>query len=123
MNNEEKILSLLEIVVTRLDGLESKVDTIDARITSLESRFDTLESHFDTLESRFDTLESRFDTLETAVVAIATEQSDMKTTLTAVFEHTAFLIERQTATDAAVKDLYDIVKQNSLDIVRLKAAM
>ena len=52
MNNEEKILQLLEAqqeelrkINGRLDGMESRMEGIESRMEGIESRLDKLEEH------------------------------------------------------------------------------
>ena len=52
MNNEEKILQLLENqqeelrkINTRLDSMETRLDSMETRLDSMETRLDKLEEH------------------------------------------------------------------------------
>ena len=57
MNNEEKILQLLEAqqeelrkINGRLDGMESRMEGIESRMEGIESRMEGIESRLDKLE-------------------------------------------------------------------------
>jgi len=57
MNNEDKILSILETLVVKVDGLETKVD-------NLETRFDTLETKVDKIEHDVQDVKHRIIVIE-----------------------------------------------------------
>ena len=67
MNNEEKILSILEVLAFEVKEIKSKVDKLETRFDVLETKVDKLETRFDVLETKVDKLETRFDALETKV--------------------------------------------------------
>ena len=81
MNSEERILLLLETLVT--DVKEIKVS-----VAGLESRLDKLESRMDSLESRMDKLEARMDRLEAEVAEIKSELPKLEKRLLDKIEQT-----------------------------------
>jgi len=58
MSNEDKIISLLEIVV-------SKVDTLEYKIDNLEYKFDSLEFKVDGIEYKAASTDKRLEKMET----------------------------------------------------------
>ena len=52
MNNEEKILSMLESLTSEVKEIRFKVDKLDNKVDNLETRFDKLEAKVDKLEDR-----------------------------------------------------------------------
>ena len=51
MNNEEKILVLLEQMNGRLDGMDKRFDRIDGRLDGIDGRLDKLDSRVASLET------------------------------------------------------------------------
>ena len=43
MNNEEKILEVLEQVVSRLDKVDSRLDKVDSRLDKMEADIETIK--------------------------------------------------------------------------------
>jgi len=72
MSNEDKIISLLEIVVSKVDTLEYKMD-------NLEYKFDTLEFKADGMDYKVDSIDKRMEKIEFL-------QSQIKTDVFAVLE-------------------------------------
>ena len=64
MNNEDKILALLERVTGQLDGLDQRMDGLDQRMDGLDQRMDGLDQRMDALEQRMDGLEHNQTVLE-----------------------------------------------------------
>ena len=69
MNNEERILSVLESLQKQISSLEKTTnEKFEAMEKSTNRRFDTMENRFDTMENRLNTMEKsndeRFDALE-----------------------------------------------------------
>ena len=60
MNNEEKILSKLEVIDGRLGGIDGRLNSIDGRIDGIDGRLNGIDGRLDGLEGRFDGLEGRF---------------------------------------------------------------
>lgn len=50
MNNEEKILLLLEKQGEHLERIDSRLDKMDSRLDKMDSRLDNIESRLDNLE-------------------------------------------------------------------------
>ena len=59
MKNEEKIISLLEIVVSKVDNLEYKMDNLEYKFDSLEFKVDGQEYKTDAMDRRIEKLEAR----------------------------------------------------------------
>ena len=146
MNNEERILSILENIQGKVGSMESRFDTLEGRFDTLEGRFDTLEKNtnkrfealegrFDTLEGRFDTLEGRFDTLENRFDTMEKNTNDkFKSIEKLIAEETQLTRDELKAEIQFVydkvetlKDDINIIEQNtaknSLDISRIKSVM
>jgi len=78
MNNEEKILGMLETMTAdmseikadmsevkdRLGRVESRLDKVEGSLGKVESRLDKVESRLDKVESRLGKVESRLDFVE-----------------------------------------------------------
>jgi uncharacterized phage infection (PIP) family protein YhgE len=50
MNNEEKILEVLEQVISRLDKVDSRLDKVDSRLDKVDSRLDKMEADIETIK-------------------------------------------------------------------------
>lgn len=123
MNNEEKIINLLENLNIKVDSMDLRLNNVETRLDTMENRFDSLETKFDGLESRFSTMESRFDSLES--------QIKENTQILKALEHKALLdqlnhrvanVEEKVA--SLLKDLNFIegaVGKNITDIACLKS--
>ena len=57
MNNEEKILALLEKMTGQLSGIDQRMDNLEQGQSKLEQRMDNLEQGQSKLEQRMDGLE------------------------------------------------------------------
>ncbi len=98
MNNEEKILSILEQmnthigsidtrlggVETRLSGVETRLDSLENRMGSMESRMDSMENRMGSLESRMDSMENRVDTMQSQMNTMQNQMGAMQEILTRV---------------------------------------
>jgi len=61
MNNEEKILQLLESMQSDIAGLKQGQDALTEKVDSLETHVSNLNSRMDKLDNRFDKLELRLE--------------------------------------------------------------
>ena len=64
MNNEEKILELLSVLVEDNKEIKIRLDKLETRLDNVENRLDKLEYRLDKVEKRIDSLENRMDKLE-----------------------------------------------------------
>ena len=64
MNNEEKILELLSVLVEDNKEIKIRLDKLETRLEKLEYRLDKVENRIDSLENRITGLENRMDKLE-----------------------------------------------------------
>lgn len=69
MNNEEKILSMLE-------QLTGDVSIIKDDVSGLKTRMDTLDTKVDKLDARVDKLDAKVDDIDRAVIRIENEHGD-----------------------------------------------
>ena len=58
MSNEEKIIALLEIVVSKVDTLEYKMDNLEYKFDSLEFKMDGMEYKVDSIDKRLEKMEA-----------------------------------------------------------------
>ena len=64
MNNEEKILQLLEAQQEELRKINGRLGGMESRMEGMESRMEGMESRMEGIESRMEGIESRLDKLE-----------------------------------------------------------
>jgi len=57
MSNEDKIISLLEIVVSKVDNLEYKVDNLEYKFDNLEFKMDGIDYKVDSVDKRLEKAE------------------------------------------------------------------
>ena len=109
MNNEDKILTML--------------DNIQKQIGSMENRFNTMESNtnnrFDNIENRFDTMEintnNRFDAMEKFIAKeIQSTRDELKLEIQHVYDEVKEIKED-------FNNIEQVTAKNWLDISRLKA--
>ena len=67
MNNEDKIISLLEIVVSKVDTLEYKMDNLEYKFDSLEFKMDGMEYKVDSIDKRLEKMETLQSQMQTEV--------------------------------------------------------
>jgi chromosome segregation ATPase len=67
MSNEEKILSVLQQLVEKVDKLDQRMDAFEKRMDSIEKRMDSIEKRIDCLEKESKKQSARIDELEIKV--------------------------------------------------------
>ena len=67
MNNEEKILQMLEAQQEELRKINSRLDGMESRMEGIESRMEGIESRMEGIESRLDKLEEHAEITRTGV--------------------------------------------------------
>lgn len=50
MNNEEKILEMLEEITTRMDKVDARFDKVDARFDKMDARLDKMQEDIETIK-------------------------------------------------------------------------
>ncbi|MDR2183618.1 MAG: hypothetical protein LBE55_05540 [Clostridiales bacterium] len=71
MSNEEKIISLLEIVVNKVDTLEYKMDNLEYKFDSMEFKMDGMEYKVDSIDKRLEKAESIQARMRTEIFSAA----------------------------------------------------
>ena len=136
--NEEKLLLLLNNIVSRIDTMQAEVNTrfdtmqadINARFDRLEIRVDELEAKVDKLEAKVDKLEAKVDKLETSIAELKIGQAELRASQVDVIrevktirEQTEYLTEASVEVRLNYKTLNAVTKENTYDIAKLKAAV
>ena len=133
MNNEEKILGMLEKLTEKVDGMGQRIDQMDQRMDRMEGRMDQMESRMDRMEGCMDQMEGRMDRMETDISGIKVRLDvDIQKQINLLSESNSRIIERLDALEE-VKELaeetrdkvdviYTVVKRHSGEIAELKRA-
>lgn len=126
MNNEEKILGMLEKLTEKVDGMGQRIDQMDQRMDRMEGRMDQMES-------RMDRMEGRMDRMETDISGIKVRLDvDVQKQINLLSEANSRIVERLDALEEVrelaeetrdkVDVIYAVVKMHSGDIAELKKA-
>jgi hypothetical protein len=100
MNSEEKILSILETLVAKVDKLEAGQAKLEAGQAKLEAGQGKLEVRMGALEAKASDIDRKVD---------------------AIWEQTAHLTEFETESRINYENINEIIKVNTYDITRLRA--
>ncbi|MGB4376478.1 conserved hypothetical protein [anaerobic digester metagenome] len=95
MNNEEKILSLLEKMYIdfnkRFGNLETKLGSIDTKVGNLETKVGKLETRLDRLDARLGNLEIEMVSIKASASRIETDHGEK---LRALFDGHELITEK-----------------------------
>jgi len=80
MNNEEKILTILETMQTDMKDVKTDISDIKTRLTSVETKVGNLETKVGSLETKVGSLDTKVGNLETDMQTVKREV--VKTNLT-----------------------------------------
>lgn len=143
MNNEEKILSILEQMNTHIGSIDTRLDSLENRMGSMESRMDSMENRMGSLESRMDSMENRVDTMQSQMNTMQNQMGAMQETLTRVsltqenvvlpriqllleghagLAETRATNERVAALEKEMQILKPVTEKLSLEVAKLKSA-
>ncbi len=87
MEEGKKILSILEVMNTRFDGIDKRLDKIDAHLGIIDARLDKVESRLGKVESRLDKVESRLGKVESDIKDIKmTIENEIKPAISIIAE-------------------------------------
>lgn len=147
MNNEEKILGMLEKLTEKVDGMGQRIDQMDQRMDRMEGCMDRMEGRMDRMEGcmgqmegrmdrmegRMDQMEGRMDRMETDISGIKVRLDvDVQKQINLLSEANSRIVERLDALEEVrelaeetrdkVDVIYAVVKMHSGDIAELKKA-
>lgn len=94
MNNEEKMLNLMETMYTefskKFEAMDQRFEAMDQRFEVMDQRFEAIDQRFDAIDRRFDAIDRRFESLENQVKentqAIANIEATMNEKFGALFD-------------------------------------
>ena len=84
MNNEEKILSILETMNGRMDTMNGRMDTISDRVETISDRMDTMNDRVDAIASDVSTLKAGQAKLEAGQEKLEAGQAKLEKDLESV---------------------------------------
>ncbi len=87
MNNEEKILSILETMQGSIVAMQGDISTINNRLQGIDERLDGIDERLDRMDERIDGIDGRLDKLEL-------EQSEMASVIKRI-DRSVILIENE----------------------------
>lgn len=133
MNNEEKILGMLEKLTEKVDGMGQRIDQMDQRMDRMEGCMGQMEGRMDRMEGRVDQMEGRMDRMETDISGIKVRLDvDVQKQINLLSEANSRIVERLDALEEVrelaeetrdkVDVIYAVVKMHSGDIAELKKA-
>lgn len=70
--DQSKIVSKVDILESKIDGVESSVTNLNSKVDALETSVGSLKGKVDGLENRFDGLDSKVDRLESTQLKVET---------------------------------------------------
>lgn len=78
MNNEEKILQTLDLLVNEMGSLKDGQGKIITRLDSMDARFDGIDTRLDSMENRLEGLEAGQNILAGQVVSLTGDVQEIR---------------------------------------------
>lgn len=130
MNNEDKIFEALAMINNRLDGIDDKFDRIEKKINSINERLDSMDVRFNKVDNRLDVIDARLDGIESGQLTLTAEVSAIRFSVERLENRLDEIesknalrhMEIQQSYQQQYNTLENIVKDNTYDIAKLKAA-
>lgn len=64
LQNEDKIIGMLEGITNRLDGMDQQFKEVDSRLGQIDKRFGEIDKRFDQIDKRFEQIDQRMDRMD-----------------------------------------------------------
>ena len=109
MNNEQRILDILEQMQARMDGMEAKMDGMEAKMDGMEAKMDGMQTDITGMKADIKAIDQRTTRLEI-------NQENV------IIPHIQLLAEGQTTIQGQVKRL-SVIGSMQEDISILKSAV
>jgi len=136
LNNEEKILGILENMQKQMDSMGKRMDSMDKRMDSMGKRMDSMDKRMDsmdkrmgTMETRMDIMETRMDTMQETLTRVAvTQENIVLPRLQLLAEGHSSMMDRMPqksrveALEEDVAVLKSVAEAHTIAITELKAA-
>ena len=119
MNNEEKILGMLEKLTEKVDGMGQRIDQMDQRMDRMEGCMDQMEGRMDRMETDISGIKVRLDVDVQKQINLLSEANSRIVERLDALEEVRELAEE---TRDKVDVIYAVVKMHSGDIAELKKA-
>lgn len=112
MNNEEKILTILESIQQQMLSVENRFDTME---NNTNNRFDAMDNRFNAMDNRFNAMDHRFDDMEKFISKeIQSTRDELKLEIQYVYDEVKGLKDD-------FSNIEQVTAKNWLDISRLKS--
>lgn len=129
MNNEEKILSMLEAMHGQMAQMYTRLDNMDSRLNNMDSRLDNMDSRLDNMDSRMDIMQRQLDAVQETVTRTAvTQENVVLPRLQILLEGHIGLAETRASNErvAALEEdmavIRPVIENLSTEVAKLKAA-
>ncbi|QXM06754.1 hypothetical protein [Crassaminicella indica] len=125
MNNEDKILNLMEKMYVefsnRFEAIDKRFEDIDRRFEDIDKRLDAMDQRLDAMDQRLDAMDKRLNSLENKVEenkqAIISLENKVDIKLTSLFDGYKQLNEQMERIEEKVDDLQMDVNHLSLKTI------
>jgi len=131
MNNEEKILTLLEQMNGRLDNLETEVASVKTEVASVKTEVASVKTEVASVKTEVASVKTEVASVKTEVASVKTEVASVKNSVLK-FEHEQFpriqaaldgvvsAIERDKQMDERLRGVEARVEIHGIEIFALK---
>ncbi len=119
MNNEERILSLLEVLVKGQEQTNQRLDKVDIALAETKADVNELKADVNGLKADVNGLKADVNGIKTDIDDLKSEISDIKNRIVSIEHDTG---ERLDALFDGYKLLYDISDEVRTDITKLRSS-
>ncbi len=94
MNNEEKILSLLETMQSSIETMQGSIETMQGSIETMQGNIETMQGDIKTMQGDIKTMQGDIKTINNRLDKIELEQSEMASAIRRI-DRSVILIENE----------------------------
>ncbi len=124
MNNEGKILVVLEqlqqgqtLTNARLDKMDARLDKMDTRLDKMDTRLEKIDTRLDKIDTRLDKVDIRLDSVEQRILKIEViQENEVAKKIQLLAEGHSGIAEKLRCLDELTDKVDDI--QNTVDVLK-----